>query len=64
MTKNCARFLFALALVTSAFLVTAQPAQSLPPGGDCVRDTTWTGPNGERLDCYHCAEATYCYPAS
>jgi hypothetical protein len=63
MTKNCARVLFALALVISSFLVTAQPAQSIA-AGDCVRDTTWTGPNGERLDCYHCKEATYCYPAS
>jgi hypothetical protein len=75
MTKHSVRFLrvLALVLVTFSFISSTQAAtQAFAPvddpallaAGDCVRDTTWKGPNGEALDCYHCAEATYCYPAS
>ena len=74
MRKHSVRLLrvLALALVTFSFISSTQadtqaaPADgpSLLADGGCVRDTTWKGPNGEALDCYHCAEATYCYPAN
>jgi len=57
MMKNIVRFAIVLALMSFAFVSSSSAADT------CTRDTTWKDGAGNPLVCYHCTEATYCYPA-
>jgi hypothetical protein len=57
MMKNIVRFAIVLALMSFAFVSSSSAADT------CTRDTTWKDGDGNPLVCYHCTQATYCYPA-
>lgn len=60
MVRKSARLLLVLVLALMSFSL----ATSVKAAADtCTRDTTWTDGDGNPLVCYHCKEATYCYPA-